>query len=109
LKRAAEPDIEGAKVGRFLSAGTIYPSRVVAGGTPLAGPCSDDIRRLTFVKLIAGAILILAAEQAYAHANLIQFPNQGPAGQVLIPASGILLLLGLALTAWGLWPEKRSG
>ena len=51
--------------------------------------------------------MVHAAEQAYAHAFLIQFPHQGPTSQVLVPASGVLLLFGLVLCIWGLWPEKR--
>lgn len=62
-----------------------------------------------FAKLLAGAVLIHAAEQAYAHAYLIQFPHQGTASQNLIPASGILLALGLVLAVWGLVPERKPG
>jgi hypothetical protein len=61
------------------------------------------------VRLLAGVVLIHAAEQAYAHAFLIQFPNQGTASQVLIPASGVLLALGILLAVWGLLPERKTG
>ena len=61
------------------------------------------------MRLLAGAIFIHAAEQAYAHSFLIQFPHQGPASQVLIPASGVLLVLGLLLAVWGLLPERKPG
>ena len=59
------------------------------------------------MRMLAGSIFLLAAEQAYAHAFLIPFPHQSSASQVLIPASGVLLVLGLLLTIWGLFPEKR--
>ncbi len=39
------------------------------------------------MKLVAGSILLLAAEQAYAQAHLIQFPNHDIASGVLIPAA----------------------
>lgn len=56
-------------------------------------------------KLIAGSLLILAAEQAYAHTWLIGFPHQVHASQVLIPTSGVLLIFGLGLLVWGIWTE----
>lgn len=59
------------------------------------------------MRIIAGSIFLLAAEQAYAHAFLIQFPHQSSASQVLLPASGVLLVLGLIVTIWGLFPDKR--
>jgi hypothetical protein len=61
------------------------------------------------MKLLSGALLLLAAEQAYAHANLVQFPNQDSAAQVLIPASVVFVVLGFILTAWGLLIEMRAG
>lgn len=60
------------------------------------------------MRLLAGVILIVGAEQAYAHAFLIQFPHQGSSSQVLLPASLVLLILGLILTLWGLWAEIKS-
>lgn len=60
------------------------------------------------MKLVAGAILLLAAEQAYAQAHLIQFPNHDIASGVLIPAALVLAVLGGLIFAWGLWTETGS-
>lgn len=59
------------------------------------------------MKLVTGAILVLAAEQAYAHAYLVQFPNHISAAQVLLPASLVLLVLGALMLIWGLLTESR--
>jgi len=40
--------------------------------------------------MVSGCVLLLAAEQAYADALLIPFPNHDLAGQTLFPASLIL-------------------
>lgn len=60
------------------------------------------------MKLVTGAILLLAAEQAYAHAKLVQFPNHQSAAAVLIPASLVLSILGLLMFLWGVITEARS-
>ena len=60
------------------------------------------------MKLVAGSVLVLAAEQAYAHAHLVQFPNHESASAVLVPASLVLLVLGMLLVIWGLLTEARS-
>lgn len=60
------------------------------------------------MKLVTGAILLLAAEQAYAHAKLVQFPNHQSAAAVLIPASLVLSVLGLLMFLWGVITEVRS-
>ena len=60
------------------------------------------------MKLLSGSILLLAAEQAFAHAQLTQFPNHEDASAVLIPASVVLLSLGSILWIWGLLSEIRS-
>jgi len=60
------------------------------------------------MKLISGAILVLAAEQAYAHAQLVQFPNHESAAAVLVPASLVLVVLGILMLIWGLLTEVRS-
>ncbi len=60
------------------------------------------------MKLVAGSVLVLAAEQAYAHAQLVQFPNHESASAVLVPASLVLLVLGLLLFIWALLTEARS-
>ncbi|MBC7966450.1 MAG: hypothetical protein H7Z17_11075 [Fuerstia sp.] len=61
------------------------------------------------MKLLSGAILLVGAEQAYAHAELIQFPNEDAASAVLIPVSLIMLVLGTLFMIWGLLTECRSG
>jgi len=53
-------------------------------------------------------VLLLAAEQAYAHAQLVQFPNHESAAAVLVPASVVLLILGTVLMVWGLLTETKS-
>ncbi|MDB5390079.1 MAG: hypothetical protein JWM11_5725 [Planctomycetaceae bacterium] len=61
------------------------------------------------MKMVSGALLLVGAEQAFAHAKLVQFPHQDAASQVLIPASVVLLALGSLLLGWGLLTEARSG
>ena len=60
------------------------------------------------MKLVTGAVLLLAAEHAYAHAQLAQYPNHESASSVLIPASLILLVMGMLMLIWGLLSEARS-
>ncbi len=60
------------------------------------------------MKLVTGAILLLAAEQAYAHAKLVQFPNHESAAAVLIPASLVMTVLGSLIFIWGIATEARS-
>jgi len=60
------------------------------------------------MKLVAGAVLLLSAEQAYSHAQLVQFPNHVTATQVLVPASLVYLTLGALMLLWGLFTEARS-
>ncbi|MEI8021205.1 MAG: hypothetical protein WCH39_23565 [Schlesneria sp.] len=60
------------------------------------------------MKLVTGGLLILAAEQAYAHAQLVQFPNHESASAVLVPGSFVLLVLGGVLLVWGLLTEARA-
>lgn len=60
------------------------------------------------MKLLSGAVLLLAAEQAFAHAQLIQFPNHDDASAVLIPASVVFLILGSSFLIWGLLSEVRG-
>jgi len=59
------------------------------------------------MKLLSGAVLLLSAEQAFAHALLVQFPNHYLASQVLMPASVVFLSLGALLLGWGLLTECR--
>ena len=60
------------------------------------------------MKLLSGAVLLLAAEQAFAHALLVQFPNHHLASQVLMPACVVLLALGSLLLGWGLLTESHQ-
>ena len=60
------------------------------------------------MKLISGAIMLLAAEQAYAHSQLIGFPNSRAAGEVLWPAALFFLIAGMSLLLWGIWTEVKS-
>lgn len=59
------------------------------------------------MKLVTGAILVLAAEQAYAQAHLVPFPSHEHVATVLVPASLILLIFGTLLLLWGLVTEAR--
>jgi hypothetical protein len=58
------------------------------------------------MRTIAGAILILTAEQAFAHAHMASFPNEPLMREVMFPASGCLLVAGLALLGWGLKTDR---
>ena len=61
------------------------------------------------MRTLSGAVLILASEQAFAHAHLANFPHDRFVRDVLLPASCLLLGLGAGLMAWGLVSERRSG
>lgn len=54
------------------------------------------------MRLLSGVILLLAAEQAFAHAHLVTFPNHDVAARVLVPASLIFVVLGSLLAVWGI-------
>jgi hypothetical protein len=60
------------------------------------------------MRMITGSILLLAAEQAFAHAYLVGFPHQAYVSQVLVPGSVTLGALGLAFIIWGLVMDRRS-
>ena len=60
------------------------------------------------MKTVTGALLLLLSEQAYAHANLIGFPNHIKASELLIPVSLISLVLGLIFIVWGLWADRAA-
>lgn len=60
------------------------------------------------MRMLTGAILLLASEQAFAHAYSIGFPHQAYASQVLVPSSAIFGLLGLAFIVWGLATDHRK-
>ena len=70
-------------------------------------PSDSDVESRPIMKLVAGTVLLLAAEQAYAHAHLVQFPNHDVAARVLVPASLVLAILGSLLLVWGLVTESR--
>lgn len=54
------------------------------------------------MRMITGAILLLGAEQAFAHSQMIGFPNQLYAKQVLYPAAIVAGGLGVLILVWGL-------
>lgn len=60
------------------------------------------------MKLVSGSLLLLMAEQAFAHAQLAQFPNHETAARVLIPTALAGAIVGGLLFLWGLATETRS-
>lgn len=60
------------------------------------------------MRTLAGAVLIAVAEQAFSHALMIRFPNHLFAGEVLLPASAVLLFLGVSLLIWGVLTDFRQ-
>ena len=58
------------------------------------------------MRMLTGAVFLLGAEQAFAHANLVQFPNQVEARSVLMPAAYTFLVIGVLLFGWGLLTER---
>lgn len=60
------------------------------------------------MRMITGAILLLAAEQAFSHAYLIGFPHQAFASEVLVPSSVVLGVLGLCFLLWSIIVERRK-
>ena len=60
------------------------------------------------MRMLTGAILLLAAEQAFSHSFLIGFPHQATASEVLAPASLVLAALGLVFLVWGLVQDIRK-
>jgi hypothetical protein len=59
--------------------------------------------------MVTGALLIIAAEQAFAHSLQIGFPNTELAQDVLYPSSMVLALAGIGLLVWGLLAGEFSG
>ena len=59
------------------------------------------------MRMVTGAILIAAAEQAFAHAHLIGFPHGFFASEVLVPTSLVLLVAGLGFLSWGAITERK--
>ena len=60
------------------------------------------------MRKLSGAVLILTAEQAFAHAHIITYPNQPFAKEALVPASLVLGVLGAALLVWGVFQDAPS-
>ena len=60
------------------------------------------------MRMISGAILLLAGEQAFTHAHSIGFPHTTFARSVLFPASYVLVGLGVLLLVWGVLTERTS-
>ena len=59
------------------------------------------------MRTITGAILLVAAESAFAHAHLIGFPHQPFARDVLLPVSVVLAVIGLVFLIWGVVTERK--
>jgi hypothetical protein len=57
--------------------------------------------------MVTGAILILAAEQAFSHAHLVVFPDRVFAREVLIPTSLVLTAFGVGFLIWGILTERK--
>lgn len=60
------------------------------------------------MRTLAGAVLIATAEQAFAHSQLVQFPNHLFASEILLPSSGVLLALGVGMLIWGALTDFRE-
>jgi len=60
------------------------------------------------MRTVTGAILIAASEQAFSHANLIGFPNHVYARGILLPASLVLAVAGIAFMLWGVVTDART-
>ena len=61
------------------------------------------------MRTVSGAILLAASEQAFAHSQMIGFPNQLVAKQVLFPAALVFGVLGTVLVLWGVLTDHRVG
>ena len=59
------------------------------------------------MRMLTGAILLLTAEQAFAHAHLVGFPDAAYVREVLIPTSLVLGLFGLGFLLWGILTERK--
>ena len=54
------------------------------------------------MRMITGALLLLVSELAFYHAHSIGFPHYRFVNEVLLPASGLLAIMGLGMIAAGL-------
>ena len=59
------------------------------------------------MKFVAGAILILAGEQAFLNAYLIGFPHQANVRSVLLPFAGACVLVGTGLLVAGFMSDRK--
>ncbi|HPM81684.1 MAG TPA: hypothetical protein PLF81_13340 [Candidatus Anammoximicrobium sp.] len=59
------------------------------------------------MRMVTGAILIAAAEQAFSHAHSIGFPHSFFASEVLLPTSLVLAVVGLGFLVWGIITERK--
>ena len=59
------------------------------------------------MRMVTGALLVAAAEQAFSHASLFGFPHRAFACEVLYPASAVLLILGVGSLVWEVVTERR--
>lgn len=64
-------------------------------------------RKVNDMRMLTGAVLIAAAEQAFSHAHLIGFPHSALAKEVLLPASMVLAVGGLGFLIWGVITERK--
>lgn len=64
-------------------------------------PAGENETKIVDMKTISGAILILASEQAFAHSQMVPFPNHVFANEVLYPSSIGLAIVGIVLLIWG--------
>ena len=60
------------------------------------------------MRILTGATFLLIAEQAFAHAYLIDFPNATMAQNVLVPASYVAGILGVGFLIWGVLTERKT-
>lgn len=61
------------------------------------------------MRTVTGAILLLAAEQAYYHAHAVDFPHQAHFLRTYTWVSAGLALLGAGFVLWGVMTERKSG
>ena len=59
------------------------------------------------MRSLTGAVLILAAEQAFSHAFLIGFPHQAYAQKILIPFAAAAGSIGLGYLLFGYFRDQK--
>lgn len=60
------------------------------------------------MRMLTGAVLVAAAEQAFAHAHSTPFPNQVFVNEVLFPTSLVLAAMGVGFLIWGVIVERKT-